>query len=94
MSPMTATNKSLKGSFNYRSCQLKQSFKEKISIEGKTITVIINDLIENYVNNTSSFSRDDVVKNIVKKLLLLMNTDEPNKAVIKKELERLWQQIQ
>lgn len=87
-------SESLKGSFNYRSCQLKQSFKEKISIEGKTITVVINDLIENYVNSMASFSRDDIVKNIVKKLLLLINTDEPNKAVIKKELERLWQQIQ
>lgn len=83
----------VKGSFNYRSSQLKENFKKKIALEGKTTTVVINDLIENYINEVSSFSRDDVVKNIVKKLLLLMNTDEPNKAVIKKELERLWKLI-
>lgn len=93
MSRMKRTD-TVKGSFNYRSSQLKENFKRKVALEGKTTTTVINDLIENYINNTSSFSRDDVVKNIVKKLLLLMNTDEPNKAVIKKELERLWQQIQ
>lgn len=91
---MTAKNKSLKGSFNYRSCQLKQSFKEKISIERKTTTAVINDLIENYIDEKSSFSQDETVRNIVTKLLLLINADEPNKVVMKKELERLWQQIQ
>ena len=90
---MSEKNKSLKGSFNYRSSQLKENFKKKIVLEGKTTTAVINDLMENYINNTSSFSRDDVVKNIVKKLLLLMNADKPNKAVIKKELKRLWELI-
>lgn len=91
---MTATNKSLKASFNYRSWQLKQSFKEKISVERKTTTAVINDLIENYIDEKSSFSQDETVRNIVMKLLLLINADEPNFTVIKKELERLWELIQ
>ena len=91
---MTATNKSLKASFNYRSWQLKQSFKEKISVERNTTTAVINDLIENYIDEKSSFSQDEIVRNIVMKLLLLINADEPNFTVIKKELERLWELIQ
>lgn len=91
---MTTTNNLLKGSFNYRSSLLKENFKKKIALEGKTTTAAINDLIETYVNATSSFSQDKMVRNIVIKLLLLINTDEPNVAVIKKELERLWELIQ
>ena len=87
---MTETNKSLKGSFNYRSCQLKQAFKEKATLEGKTITVVLNELIEAYIKGKVSFSQDETVKNIVMKLLLLINADEPNLTVIKKELKRLW----
>ncbi len=83
----------VKGSFNYRSSQLKERFKKKIALEGKTTTTVINDLIENYINGISSFSRDEAVGNTVMKLLLLINADEPNKAVIKKELKRLWELI-
>lgn len=86
--------KESKGSFNYRSYQQKQFFKEKIALEGKTLTCVINDLIDNYINSTTTFSKDDVVKNTVKKLLLLLKSDEPNNMVIKKELESLWQLIQ
>lgn len=84
----------VKGSFNYRSSQLKENFKRKVALEGKTITTVINDLIENYINEISSFSRDEAVRNVVIKLLLLISADEPNKTVIKKELERLWELIQ
>lgn len=83
----------VKGSFNYRSSQLKENFKRKVALEGKTTTTVINDLIENYIQEISSFSRDEAVKNVIIKLLLLMNTDELNKTVIKKELERLWELI-
>ncbi len=84
----------VKGSFNYRSSQLKENFKRKVALEGKTTTTVINDLIENYINEISSFSRDEAVRNVVIKLLLLISADEPNKTVIKKELERLWELIQ
>lgn len=84
----------VKGSFNYRSSQLKENFKRKVALEGKTTTTVINDLIENYINEISSFSRDESVRNVVIKLLLLISADEPNKTVIKKELERLWELIQ
>lgn len=84
----------VKGSFNYRSSQLKENFKRKVALEGKTTTTVINDLIENYINEISSFSRDEAVRNVVIKLLLLTSADEPNKTVIKKELERLWELIQ
>jgi len=83
----------VKGSFNYRSAQLKENFKRKVALEGKTTTTVINDLIENYIQEISSFSQDEAVKNVIIKLLLLMNTDELNKTVIKKELERLWELI-
>lgn len=86
--------KESKGSFNYRSYQQKQLFKEKIALEGKTLTCVINDLIDDYINSTTTFSKDDVVKNTVKKLLLLLKSDEPNNMVIKKELESLWHLIQ
>ena len=85
---------SLKGSFNYRSCQLKQALKEKAALEGKTITVVLNELIEAYIQGKVSFSQDETVKNIVMKLLLLINADEANLTVIKKELKRLWEIIQ
>lgn len=84
----------VKGSFNYRSSQLKENFKRKVALEGKTTTTVINDLIENYIQEISSFSRDEAVRNVVIKLLLLISADEPNKTVIKKELERLWELIQ
>lgn len=92
MSRMKKTD-TVKGSFNYRSSQLKENFKRKVALEGKTTTTVINDLIENYIQEISSFSRDEAVKNVIIKLLLLMNTDELNKTVIKKELERLWELI-
>lgn len=85
---------SLKGSFNYRSCQLKQTFKEKVALGGKTITVVLNELIEAYIQGKVSFSQDETLKNIVIKLLLLISADEPNLIVIKKEIERLWELIQ
>lgn len=90
---MTEKNKSLKGSFNYQSSQLKQAFKEKISLEGKTITVVLNELIEAYIQGKVSFSQDETVKNIVMKLLLLINADEANLTVITKEIEHLWELI-
>ena len=93
MSLMMKNSESLKGSFNYRSCQLKQAFKEKVTLEGKTITVVLNELIEAYIQGKVSFSQDETVKNIVIKLLLLINADEPNLTVIKKELKRLWELI-
>lgn len=83
----------LKGSFNYRSCQLKQTFKEKVALDGKTITVVLNELIEAYIQGKVSFSQDETVKNIVMKLLLLINADEANLTVIKKEIEHLWELI-
>lgn len=91
---MMKNNASLKGSFNYRSCQLKQTFKEKATLEGKTITVVLNELIEAYIQGKVSFSQDETVKNVVIKLLLLISADEPNLIVIKKEIERLWELIQ
>ena len=93
MSLMMKNSESLKGSFNYRSYQLKQAFKEKATLEGKTITVVLNELIEAYIQEKVSFSQDEAVRNTVMKLLLLINADEPNKAVIKKELKRLWELI-
>ena len=91
---MMKNSASLKGSFNYRSCQLKQALKEKAALEGKTITVVLNELIEAYIQGKVSFSQDETLKNIVIKLLLLISADEPNLIVIKKEIERLWELIQ
>lgn len=81
-------------SFNLKSPEIKALFEEMIVASGKSKTAILNELVEAYVLEQSVHFAEDEIKNIVRKLLLLINSEDLNVAAIKREVNRLWLKVQ
>ena len=82
-----------KGSFNYKSPELKQAFKNRLDLEGKSASSVINELIEGYVSNKTNFNDNIAVRIAVMKIHLLICRDTLKKDLIEREITRLWELV-
>lgn len=82
-----------KGSFNYKTPELKKAFINKLKLEDKSATSVINELIESYVSNEVKFNDNTAVRNAVMKIHLLICCDTLKKELIEREIVRLWELV-
>lgn len=84
----------IKGSFNYKDIETKENFTKKVSLSGKTVTTVLNELIINYIHNSSTYQNNMDLKISIRKMWLMLETDEINREALKREVQRLWNMVQ